>query len=79
MSDKSSSKRYREYFIESNDGQAFMLSLDSLIQSQHAKAEDTTSKDESFAYTQRAKGIREVIVTINSLTTEAKKSTNNSK
>lgn len=70
--------RYREFFKESPEGLAYIATLHDLITTQHEKAEDTDDPQASHAYTQRAKGIREALSLISTLTTEAKKP-NNSK
>lgn len=70
-------QRYKDFFRESPAGQHFIEKLEELINAQHQKAEDdpTLARD----YTQRAKGVRETIAIINSLTAGVKKGTNTSK
>lgn len=76
MIDPSKSERYRQFFRESPEGIDFVVSLSDMINSEHEKAEAADDPNASHAHTQRAKGIREVLTKISSLTTEAKKSKN---
>jgi hypothetical protein len=68
---------YRAFFIESPEGAEFIVKLKELINTQHEHAEATDDPSIAFSYTQRAKGIREAISLISTLTTDAKKSKNN--
>lgn len=72
--EQSKTATYRAFFIESPEGAEYVAKLNQLIVSQHEKAENDPllARD----YTQRAKGIREAISLISSLTTDAKKSKN---
>lgn len=64
-------KQYREFFKESEYGVKFVERLNEQISAQHMKAED--DPDHSRDYTQRAKGVREVLDLINSLCAGSKK------
>lgn len=65
-------KEHRQYF-ESDAGQELLKALTEQIDLNHTKAENVTSRDESFAYTQRASGIRDSLDVINSMTAGGKK------
>jgi hypothetical protein len=58
-------KVHRTYF-ESDAGKELMTSINATITDMHKKAE--SNPDLAVAFTQRAKGIREVIDIINSMT-----------
>lgn len=62
---------YREFFMKSEEGKAFMAELDRLISDAHQKAE--SNADKSRDYTQQAKGVRQVIEHIQSVTADIKK------
>lgn len=64
-------QRYRAFFIESIDGQKYIQKLHEAITRAHEDAE----KNPELArdYTQRAKGVRTALETINSLTAGIKK------
>ena len=62
---------YQNFFLKTDEGKAFMSELDRLISSSHAKAENDA--DGARDYTQQAKGVRQVIEHIQSVTTELKK------
>lgn len=66
-----STKVYKDFFENTEEGVQLMNSLHKLIDNNHKSAENDgeTARD----YTQRAKGIREVINHINSLKTGAHK------
>lgn len=66
-------KAYRDFFLESQAGQEFVKSLESLIDANHDKADDATDPMITFAHSQRAKGVKEAIAKINSLTAGVKK------
>jgi hypothetical protein len=59
------SKRYREFFVESIEGEAFMTKLNDLISSLHEKAE--REPELSRDYVQQARGVREVVKQVNIL------------
>lgn len=63
-------KAYQSFFLKHEAGKYFVSILTELIESQHTKAEDNPvlSRD----YTQRAKGIREIINHIDSVSVERK-------
>jgi hypothetical protein len=63
--------RYRDFFIESVEGQAYLRALEDLIQAEHTKAEDNPPM--SRDHTQRAKGLREAINQAAVMSTESKK------
>lgn len=65
------SQAYRDFFKDSPAGQEFVTKLHVLIDTQHKKGED--SPEMSRDYTQRAKGIREVIALINVATAKSGK------
>lgn len=58
--------RYRDFFIESPEGQQFVKSLLALIDSNHEKGEN--EPELARDYMQRAKGIREVLAHIQVIT-----------
>lgn len=62
---------YQNFFLKTEEGKAFLSELDRLITSLHAKAENTA--DEARDFTQQAKGVRQVIEHIQSVTAELKK------
>lgn len=57
---------YKQFFQVNEAGKAFMEQLQFLIDAEHTKAED--KPDLARDHVQRAKGIREVVSHINSLT-----------
>lgn len=59
-------KVHRTYF-ESDAGKELMKSLRAIIKHQHEKAETMVDAEQSYAYTQRARGVREAIDIINSM------------
>lgn len=59
-------KEHRAYF-DSDAGRELVDSLKTEIDAKHAKAETATDSDLSFAFTQRAKGVREALDIINSM------------
>lgn len=63
--------RYQEFFVEDAKGRAFVKQLYELIDSEHAHAED--EPELALEHTQRAKGIREVVNLIQSLSAGTKK------
>jgi hypothetical protein len=54
---------YRNFFIKSEEGRAFVEFIESLINSEHEKAENKPELARDHA--QRAKGMREVLNHIN--------------
>lgn len=62
-------KIWREFFIDSVEGQRFMERLQQMIDSQHEDAEK--SPELARDHTQRAKGIREVIGMVKSSTAKS--------
>lgn len=58
--------RYRDFFLESTEGQAYMQSLNDLIDRFHQKGEN--KPEMSRDYMQRAKGVREAIALIQVMT-----------
>jgi hypothetical protein len=64
-------KIHRTYF-ESDAGKELLSSLNVTIDDLHKKAEQAADRDLSFAFTQRAKGAREVLDIINSMTATRK-------
>lgn len=69
-------QRYRDFFKESLEGQAFIEKLEFIIDQEHERSENSTDPNASFAHTQRAKGVRDVIAAINALTSGVKKGNN---
>lgn len=67
----SKTEAYRKFFFESDDGQEFIHELRRLITTNHEAAEKTPELARD--YVQRAKGNREVLDHITSVTTEIKK------
>lgn len=65
-------KEHRQYF-ESDAGQELIKSLHDQIANNHRKAEASLNRDESFACTQRASGVRDVLDVITTMTTGGKK------
>lgn len=63
-------KEYRTFF-ESLAGQQFLTTVRGILDSNHGKAEDTP--ESARDYMQRAKGNREVLDHINSVTAERNK------
>lgn len=76
MSKLSRAERYHNFFHETPEGKDFIDALNTMIESEHEKAESIEDPSTSHAHTQRAKGIRTVLTKISSLTTEAKKAKN---
>ena len=64
-------KEYQSFFLESVAGQHFVEHLQKLIDIQHRSAEN--EPELARDYVQRAKGIREVISHIQSVTAKPKK------
>lgn len=64
-------KQYKEFFVETKAGQDFVKSITDMIESNHEKAENTP--ENARDYSQRAKGVREVVSLIDTLVTESKK------
>lgn len=62
---------YQNFFVKSEEGKAFVDELERLIATCHEYAEKDA--DKSRDYTQQARGIRQVIEHIRSVTTELKK------
>lgn len=71
MTYQEKSEAYRNFFIESAVGREFMNELERLVTNNHEQAED--DPELSRDYMQRAKGNREVLQHIQSVTTELKK------
>lgn len=65
-------KEHRQYF-ESDAGKELVKALKATITQNHQKAESSLNRDESYAYTQRASGIRDVLDVIHSMTAGGKK------
>lgn len=65
--------QYKEFFTDSDAGQEYIKAIESRIESVHGEAERTIDQESSFAYVQRAKGIREVLELTRSLQMEVKK------
>lgn len=61
-------RRYQGFFLSDEAGQEFMTQLQAIIADNHTKAENEPAL--AREYSQRAKGVREVISHIQSLTTE---------
>lgn len=68
MSDAS---KYRNFFVESPEGQQYVRILKKLITSNHQKAEQSPELARDFA--QRAKGLREALDMTTSLSSDIKK------
>jgi hypothetical protein len=64
MDSKEIQIKYRDFFKDSQAGEHFTNSLAYLIEQNHHKAEN--EPDNARDYTQRAKGVREVLDVINS-------------
>ena len=62
---------YTQFFIKSEEGQYFLGQMNALIANNHEKAEDNPESARDF--TQRAKGVREVLAHIRVTTTKPKK------
>ena len=62
---------YQNFFLKTDEGKAFVAELDRLINDAHQKAEKDA--DKSRDYTQQAKGVRQVIEHIQSVTADIKK------
>lgn len=62
---------YQNFFVKSEAGQEFVKELNRLIEANHIKAENDGKASEYF--TQQAKGIRQVLEHIQSVTTVIKK------
>lgn len=62
---------YQNFFIKSDEGKAFMSELTRLIDSCHEKAEKDANS--SRDHTQQARGIRQVIEHIQSVSVERSK------
>lgn len=65
------SNRYHDFFINSEEGIAYVRILKKMISQQHEKAEKSPELARDF--TQRAKGIREALNQALTMSTEAKK------
>lgn len=65
--------QYKEFFTETEAGKEYIKALEFKIEAAHTDAERTIDQESSFAYTQRAKGIREVLELTKSLQMEVKK------
>jgi hypothetical protein len=65
------SNRYHDFFIESDEGKAYIRVLNKLIDQNHRKAEQSPELARDF--TQRAKGIREALDQATSMATDIKK------
>lgn len=63
-------RAYQAFFTKSEAGKEFVQKIHEIIQANHAKAENVPELARD--YVQRAKGSREVIEHIQSLTTERK-------
>lgn len=61
-------RAYQSFFLKNEAGKQFMTSIEKMIESQHAQAENTPELARDYA--QRAKGVREVMSHIKSLTAE---------
>lgn len=64
-------KTYQSFFLKSEEGIAFVAEVKRLIESNHEKSESNPELSRDHA--QRAKGNREVLDHILSITTESKK------
>lgn len=62
---------YSAFFEKSEAGQHFMLELARLLKDKHLKAED--DPDHSLAFTQQAKGLREISNHIQIIISDTKK------
>ena len=71
MSLEEKRRAYQSFFLTNDAGKQFMITLSDLINAQHSKAEDTPELSRDYA--QRAKGVREVMSHINSLTADRSK------
>jgi hypothetical protein len=67
------SNPYRAFFIDNPTGQELLNSFNEIISTQHTKAEN--DPDHARDYTQRAKGVREAISLIHSLSAEDSQAT----
>lgn len=63
-------RAYQTFFLKNEAGKAFIASVNDLIEDTHKAAESLPEL--SRDYVQRAKGMREVLQHINSLTAERK-------
>lgn len=70
MTSEEQRRAYQSFFIKAEAGQQFMKHLSELITTQHEKAEN--EPELSRDYVQRAKGVREVIQHIQSMSAERK-------
>lgn len=71
MNPKVKADAYREFFFKSEAGQEFMKEISRLIATSHEEAEK--SPELARDYVQRAKGNRQLLEHITSVTTEVKK------
>lgn len=62
---------YQSFFLKSAEGKAFMAELSRLIADSHEKAEKDA--DHARDYTQHARGVRQVIEHIQSVSAEGRK------
>lgn len=65
------SDAYTQFFMKSEEGRHFVDQLEKLITENHEKSENTP--DSARDYSQRAKGVREVLSHIRVSTTKPKK------
>jgi len=61
---------YQNFFLKTDEGKEFLKTLGKLIDTAHEKAEK--SAEEARDFTQQAKGVRQVVEHIQSVTTEIK-------
>ena len=68
MSSEELRRAYTAFFKQSEAGKQFMQTIDTMISSQHEKGEK--EPDHARDYSQRAKGIREILSKIQSVTAD---------
>lgn len=68
-------KQYRDFFENTEAGVQLLADLSTLERAEQLNASNTEDMQQSYAHTQRAKGVQQAIGKINSLMTEAKKPT----